>query len=752
MLLKATVHRTLLVLLAAASCCAGAQSWREVEDVSLEIAEGSALDFSSLVEAGPAGKHGWAKGSKDGRVVFEKNATPQRFFTASISFSPGSGGIPDRKDAKRLVAQLKRTGYNTARLHNVDAMLMSGRDKDFDFSPEQFDRFQYLLAELKAAGIYVVLDVLNLDNGAYGGIYPNRWVIKHALRRDMYFDENARQHWLRLLKDLYARENPHTGISTLKDPAVLALILVNEGGLAELAFREAKGFDKAPPGVYKQPFQAWLKKRYGADLTKLKRAWHHSSKKVDRFEDLELPPSLRGASPAHNDFMRFAAEKEIELFEWMNAQVKALGFGGMTTAFNNWSFQVSDIARSMTSIVDMHGYHTLPEGFVEPGSKVAQSSAIANSARFIRELSSARQWGKPFMVSEYGQPFWNQYRRESIALAPAYAALQDWDLLTNFAENPIIFDYKRQRYQRGQAIYPWGIGADPVLRAGERLAALLYKRGDVASASSRINIYVRPDDIFDQNAGWTQLPEGVTRLTFLTKLGLSFGNAPDTAAANELVISGRAGQFDIVRKLKKAALEMGWADPDGWVATLKDQGIIPKANRSNLGAGLYESSTGQLLMDAKRKLFTVNTAKSAVVSMEAGTSRIGMLTVSSENAAILAAASSLDDKPLPDSRRMLVFLLTDAQNTGMTFTDASRTTLKNFGTFPPQIKTAAVALTLHGRSPHGAKVYPLSLDGSRRPPLSLPKTDAASPKDLHIPIDTETLKGGPTTYFEITFE
>jgi len=241
----------------------------------------------------------------------------------------------------------------------------------------------------------------------------------------------------------------------------------------------------------------------------------------------------------------------------------------------------------------------------------------------------------------------------------------------------------------------------------------------------------------------------VTRLTFVTKLGLSFGNAPETAAPNELIISGRGGHFDLLRKLKNAALELGGTDPDGWIEMLKEQGIIPKTNKTDLGSGTYESSTGQLLMDAKRKHFSVNTPRTAVVSMEAGASRVGLLEVSSPDA-VLVALTSLDDKPLPESRRMLAFVLTDAQNTDMTFTDKSRTTLKSFGTFPPQIKTIALKLTLHGRNAAGTKVYPLSLDGTRRDALVLKTAPQGQSPDLQI--DTGRIKGGPTTYFEITLE
>lgn len=106
---------------------ARAADWLSVRDTDLAVQAGSVLDLSSLVEAGPAGKHGAAVVLPDGHIGFENRRTAQRFFCASFAFSPASGGFPDKDRAALVVTQLVRSGYNAVRLQNVDANLMSGR-------------------------------------------------------------------------------------------------------------------------------------------------------------------------------------------------------------------------------------------------------------------------------------------------------------------------------------------------------------------------------------------------------------------------------------------------------------------------------------------------------------------------------------------------------------------------------------------------------------------------------------------------
>src|SRR5262245_57256210 len=73
------------------------EEWVEVRDVSLEIAEGSALDFSDLSPQETAGDRGRVVVGPSGQFAFASEpGRPQRFLCASLAWSPASGSFPDK--------------------------------------------------------------------------------------------------------------------------------------------------------------------------------------------------------------------------------------------------------------------------------------------------------------------------------------------------------------------------------------------------------------------------------------------------------------------------------------------------------------------------------------------------------------------------------------------------------------------------------------------------------------------------------
>jgi hypothetical protein len=242
----------MLVALAAMSAGSDTAEWVPVRETSLVVPKGSALDFSFLGTEAAAGAEGRVIATGSGRL-----AVP--FHCASLAWSPASGSFPDHATADLYAEQLRVHGYNLARFHFVDAILMTNRDRDFDYDPVELDRFRYLMAALKRNGIYWMIDVLTSQNGAIGGVYPDRWEDKHGLKLDVHFDAAARAHWHRLAETLLATQNPYTGIAPLKDPALALVILVNEGGMEFATILEQPRSGRDYPQRLQAPFNAWLK-------------------------------------------------------------------------------------------------------------------------------------------------------------------------------------------------------------------------------------------------------------------------------------------------------------------------------------------------------------------------------------------------------------------------------------------------------------------------------------------------------------
>ncbi len=187
----------------------------------------------------------------------------------------------------------------------------------------------------------------------------------------------------------------------------------------------------------------------------------------------------------------------------MTKQVRDLGFKGFTTAYNNWSSWQSDISRSQLPAIDMHAYHNLPSKFVEPGSVVLQRIPLPGAARFVRHLAGARVWGKPFTVTEYtGNPSGTD---GDGAVGGTGAGLCGAPGMGSAA--PSLLRTRRSLATR-QTSFPGAArsirlasGMQTVLRAGERLAALLYKRGDVATSKAHIAALLDPAQVLDAGNG-----------------------------------------------------------------------------------------------------------------------------------------------------------------------------------------------------------------------------------------------------------
>lgn len=721
------------------------EQWLPLQDRNLVArAAGNALDFSALVAPGPAGRYGWLRGGANDSLVFEKSSSAQRFFATTMVFGPGNGKIPDKAGVAALVTELKRTGYNAVRLHFIDALLMDDRERDFDFDPEQFDRLHDLLAQLKAAGIYWIVDGLTSDNAAYGNVRPHRFIKKHHAKLDVLLSDAGFEHWTRLVDRLWGTKNPYTGLAPINDPAMLGMILVNEGSIGFLATTDGNRY----PASLATGFRQWLQVRYRDD-TALRSAWGSELRGGESLgAGVELPDAVRGKSMRDKDFARFVGDTERAAFARMEKHVRQLGFGGLTTAFNNWGFVSADVSRSAAPWIDMHGYHDVPSNHGQPGSKNRQSGLLETQARGVRELSNARQWGKPFTVTEYGQPFWNGSRYEMTALVPSMAAHQGWSAISLFAEVPVLLDYGPSTLVRRQAIYPFGIGADPILRAGERLAAVLFMRGDVTRSTHRIRLHVDAEKLFSRSGGWEQVPEAISRLAFVAPIGLDFGAMPDRATAGELSLDLGAGPPSWAVKVDNALQRAGIDWRTDALAPLRAAGIVDATNRSRPEANFFESDTGELRVDARAGSIQVGTARSSVIVTKGGDADNPGFTVRGASGPALFAIASLDGLALAKSRHLLVWVLTDAMNSGMKFQDAGRTMLSALGSFPPQVRTVQASLHLDSTQARGLKAWPLNLAGERRRELPLKSDD----KGTDLVIDTAKLPDGPALFFEIAAE
>jgi hypothetical protein len=102
---------------------------------------------------------------------------------------------------------------------------------------------------------------------------------------------------------------------------------------------------------------------------------------------------------------------------------------------------------------------------------------------------------------------------------------------------------------------------------------------------------------------------------------------------------------------------------------------------------------------------------------------LGQLVIEETTVPASVSAIAVDDRPLAESRRILLIYATDALNTGMTFTAPNRETLVALGKPPVLLRTGRLTVKLSGDHVAGMKVWALGLDGRRAEVVDSTSTD-----------------------------
>ncbi len=539
-----------------------ASKWVPVREVSLEVRAGSPLDFSSLLPNASIDADSRLVAGPDGRLAFARAPEqPVRMLCASLAWSPASGGFPDHDGAERYARQLAMHGYNIARLHFVDASLMFGRQKDFDFDPETLDRIHYLLAALKRNGIYWIIDGLSSPRGAYGG-HDDRWDANGDLKLRLHFDEDAVAHWSKLQEKFLASVNPYTGTATIRDDALaLGSLPMKTHRIRQRVHErpERPAYDEAVA----KPFNRWLSARYGSTET-LARAWGDlgADERVET-ATVRLPANRYADGPRMRDLQAFFVETERASAARMSEVLRGLGYRGLISTYNNWPTVQTALSRRDLGAVTMNTYHDWVGGY-SPGSALTQVSSLADGANYMRMIAAARWLGKPFIVSEYDHLFWNRYRYEAGLTMPAYAALQGWDVLCRHGHGPIALAYG-EPFPHKKAMLPYAIALDPVARAGETLGALVFRRGDVATSAITIPFAVRGEEDLGEDMQARE-PERLTDLALVGRIGLLPADRFD-------------GETGITQPRDR--------DAGTILAALRDEHMLAAENRTDIASGFY---------------------------------------------------------------------------------------------------------------------------------------------------------------------
>jgi hypothetical protein len=562
----------------------------------------------------------------------------------------------------------------------------------------------------------------------------------------IFFDASVRDHWKNGVRKLLQHVNPYTKTRLADDPVVAVVLFFNEQNL---------NFYRSIDEGFTAPWREWLKKKYGTTET-FRAAWTNATGKCLLADGVTLDnvplftsSHLWQADPRARDVGLFVNDLHAELLAWFNKTIRDIGYSGLVTHYDWLNHLGIQALRNTVPVISMHGYHAHPSDFVTKGSKISQESAVAAANRLFCSMATTRYGNRPFLVTEYGQVFWNRYRYEEGLLIGAYAAFQDWDGLMAHA-SPVVPSID-------SAIRPFWVGHDPVGRASQVVAGFAHLRRDVTPSPHYVEIPLQRAHVFDAVQHARALSADQARLSLLTGVGLAYPGEPVPSGLRSRKPDLRLPVFGtsetLVKEFFSEVVEGVEGDKPlaGAVNALKKAGVLGQTNRTDPARGIYESDTGQLLLDAPSRQVRVITPRMEGACLDpqtaSGPVRLGQLTIESTSVAAAVTAIAVDDRPLAESRRILLVYATDALNSGMTFTSPEREMLVALGKLPILLRTGLLKVTLTGRHAASLKVWALGLDGRRMEVIAAP----AIGETLPVTVDTGRLKS-VTPFFELVAE
>lgn len=643
-------------------CVTNGAAWTRFDNVH-EIVAGSALDFSSLgLHHAPAGMFGWLTNAGE-RAAFERRpGVAARFYGVNLC---NTANYLSDEQVERLTDRLVRLGYNAVRIHHHDDLW----DKDADGARAKLDR---LVAACIRKGIYLMTDLYVSRKVSWRELGVDRDGIADGdtAKLRMMVTEAGFACWKRYAADFLLHVNPETGRSLRDEPAMPFLVMINESS-PHSHWNAARGIDE-----FRDLWKVWL-----AEV---------------RAEDPGCFPQLTDDGfPARGLWWNPNAEANAtsSFWAWVLARFSRraaaflkgeLGVKALLATENNGPV-LPEIARTRAAcgdFIDVHWYvdhatratakHRKESGM--PLTSVFRNhNALQDKSYGYRGQAFHRVWGRPFAVSEsnWGGP--NVHRAVHGMAIGAFAAVQDWTGVWTFA-----MAHNTEKLFDGCPAAPgrFDLALDPLLQASDRMAVLLFLRGDMPTPAAAFANVLSPSDMRpsarDHLAIVPPWAAATPELAWRARLGLSFGELP-----GEVVGLGRESSGSAA-------------------AAVPDSGVR------------LDRATGGLAVSA---------ARFAGVFADAGERRdAGPLRVAVGGSRACVAAASLSDDDLARAPRILVWHLTDLHGEGFAARPFGRLTgVLSWGTGRSLLAhtgSAAVALRLDDAATY--EVYALDAVGNRR--------------------------------------
>jgi len=409
----------------------------------------------SFLNHKPAGKFGFVT-VKEGRFVLADTGEPIRFW--GTCFSAGAN-FPSHEQSEKIARRLACFGVNVVRTHHADAvwaerhLFRKDRDHTREFDAENLDRFDYLMHCLKREGIYVYLDQLVHRHFKTGDGCDAVADLPPAGKPYSNFDPALIALQKEYSRALWTHVNPYTGLAYKDDPAIALMEFANENDL----FTQT---------VTLEPYRARFEQQY--------RAWAAA-------RQIALPAGPVDFAKRTDALMRFFVDVQKGFYAEMSRYLRDEVGVRVPLTGSNWTRNAALLlALEDLAYTDSHAYwgHPSPEGRFDNRPMLAAGGPIMDGLGFQRLA------GKPFFVSEWDEPWPNEWRAELPLWMAAAAAFQDWNGLT-------VYTYRHSVAVPCEALSgAFETFNDPARFGLFANAALLFRRGDAAAGAGPVAVCI----------------------------------------------------------------------------------------------------------------------------------------------------------------------------------------------------------------------------------------------------------------------
>jgi hypothetical protein len=374
-------------------------------------------DFSYLLHR-PAGKYGHVKVKED-LLVFD-NGQEIRFLGVNIV---GANCFPSKQKAVDMATQLAQMGCNLVRLHHLDApwarpnIFGNATNTTRVIDSVSIDLLDYFIYQLKEAGIYIYMDLL-----VHREFLPEDGIsisVPHGGKQAAFTDKTLIHLQKEYIYHLLHHHNSYTNTNYINETSIVGVCLINESS-------SVVSEGNTLPSYYRERMEQDFKSKN-----------HDSELSIYEINYATANPGIRNVNNGNDkQSLFYYVRQEQDYYLHLKDYLHQIGFKGLVSG-SNFPYPILTSIKSnmVNDVIIANAYWDHPKiHLVNNDWTKINEAPIDNLSQLrfvhknlIHRLSKFRIFSKPFLVTEFAQPYPNEYKYEVLSLMVLYGLFQGWN-------------------------------------------------------------------------------------------------------------------------------------------------------------------------------------------------------------------------------------------------------------------------------------------------------------------------------------